>query len=452
MKRIYILFLVICFSFFILGCADTKSGGENNNEEQEGNDFQNNETESEKDLEPVTITFMSDYPEDRLNEKWIDPLKEAFPHVTIDQVVVQSVNYEGVEEMVASRIYPDMAFFHNSEGIEIFEDFEMAFDLNDLVEQKGFDLGVINPSFLDAMYGYRDGKLLALPLTGMGWVTYYNKDIFDMMGVEYPEDDMTWSEILALARDLTQERGGIQYRGLDLGGEVWPLSQWSIGHTDPETDEPLFTKEMGYTKTFEMLEELFSIPGNYSGDPGQLSGFWIPFVSEQNIAMVVSNEDTKGVHWAEDFDDDSWDMVTWPQFDDNPGYIPGAGGNYMGINKMSEHKEIVFDLITYLVSEEHQMLLAGKGLVPVIDNPDVIENFGNEFGFDDKNIDAIFSLEHAPPAPARRENAEFNLPNLDGIIGKGIERLLEGEDDVQTILREMQEEAEAEIADAKGSM
>lgn len=221
--------------------------------------------------------------------------------------------------------------------------------------------------------------------------------------------------------------------------------------TDPETDAPLFTTEEGYLQTFNMLEELFSIPGNYSGDPDQLNGFWIPFVADQNIAMVVSNEDTKGLQRTEGLDNDSWDIVTWPQFDDRPGYIPMADGNYMGISRFTEHQELIFDMITYLVSEEHQKFLAGKGYVPVVDSPSVIANFGSELGLEDKNTDAIFSLEHAPPPPPRRENAEFDLPNLDEIVGKGIERLLLREGDVQTILREMQDEAEGAIAEAKGA-
>src|SRR5699024_3311593 len=143
-------------------------------------------------------------------------------------------------------------------------------------------------------------------LRGMSWVLYYNKDIFDTMGVEYPEDDMTWSEIIALARDLTQEREGVQYRGLDIGGEGWPLEQWSLRHTDPITDEPIFTQEDGYRIVFEMLEEVFSIPGNYS-DSSQMNSFWIPFATERNIAMVASNEDTRGVYNGFDEELEAWD-------------------------------------------------------------------------------------------------------------------------------------------------
>lgn len=447
-KLLKVTILLIFLLLVTVACSsDTVDENANNNLNSENNMV--NEKNNDEPQEPVTITFMSDAAEHILESEWLEPLGEVFPHVTIEQVHVQSVNPEQVEEMVASGIYPDLAYFHNTAGIEIFDNYEMTFDLSDLIEKKGFDLSNINPSFLEEMYGYSDGKMYALPLTGMSWVTYYNKDIFDMMGVEYPRDNMTWTEMLELARELTQERDGIQYRGLDIGGEGWPLEQWSLAYADPETDEPLFTIEDGFRIVFEMLDELFSIPGNYSSTD-QMHSFWIPFATERNIAMVASNEDTRGVFNGFEERLDSWDLVTWPQFEERPGYKPYAGGSYVGINEYSEHKDVVFDLIAYLVGEEHQKLLASEGYVPVLETKEVTDSFGSNYEFADKNLDAIFSLQHAPPPPSRRSDADFELPDLGAVVGHGIERLLLQEGDVQTILREMQEEAEGAVAEAKG--
>ncbi|KRG11740.1 hypothetical protein ACA29_15285 [Lederbergia galactosidilytica] len=57
----------------------------------------------------------------------------------------------------------------------------------------------------------------ALPFQSPRNVMYYNKDIFDMVGEPYPEVGLTWPEAVELARKLTIERDGVQYRGLDIG-------------------------------------------------------------------------------------------------------------------------------------------------------------------------------------------------------------------------------------------
>src|SRR5690625_1211932 len=98
MKKNFLLLVIFCSLFFVIACGDNASEEivKDNEVSKELSKEDKNENENEEPQEPVTITFMSDYPEDRLNEEWIDPLKEEFPHVTIEQVVVQSVNREGV--------------------------------------------------------------------------------------------------------------------------------------------------------------------------------------------------------------------------------------------------------------------------------------------------------------------------------------------------------------------
>ena len=49
----------------------------------------------------------------------------------------------------------------------------------------------------DGVYG--------LPWIAQPVVLYYNKDIFDEMGVEYPNPDWTWDDFKAAAIALTNE-------------------------------------------------------------------------------------------------------------------------------------------------------------------------------------------------------------------------------------------------------
>ena len=58
-----------------------------------------------------------------------------------------------------------------------------------------------------------DGKLYELPFRSDFWVIFYNKDIFDRAGVEYPTNDMTFEEYDALARRVTDTTFGSEVYG-----------------------------------------------------------------------------------------------------------------------------------------------------------------------------------------------------------------------------------------------
>ena len=57
--------------------------------------------------------------------------------------------------------------------------------------------------FLNTLNGLRypgtSGSLYAVPYEWVTIVFYYNKDIFDEVGIEYPTDEWTWDDLLAAA-------------------------------------------------------------------------------------------------------------------------------------------------------------------------------------------------------------------------------------------------------------
>jgi multiple sugar transport system substrate-binding protein len=63
--------------------------------------------------------------------------------------------------------------------------------------------------FREALDPFRwRGQLECIPQNISSLVVYYNKDLFDIAGLEYPSDDWTWDDLLATARALTQDVDG----------------------------------------------------------------------------------------------------------------------------------------------------------------------------------------------------------------------------------------------------
>lgn len=80
---------------------------------------------------------------------------------------------------------------------------DLIMDLTDLIERDGVDMSVY-PQFSQDLYS-RDGSIYAIPKDYDGIGLFYNKAIFDEMGVDYPTDGMSWDELLEVAQKTTGE-------------------------------------------------------------------------------------------------------------------------------------------------------------------------------------------------------------------------------------------------------
>lgn len=66
-----------------------------------------------------------------------------------------------------------------------------------------------------------DGDIYGIPTKQEIYVLFYNKDIFDNAGVEYPHSQMTWEEVIELAKKVTNPSKGIYGFYFDRYGAPW---------------------------------------------------------------------------------------------------------------------------------------------------------------------------------------------------------------------------------------
>ncbi len=96
-------------------------------------------------------------------------------------------------------------------------------DLTPYIEQSNYNLNDYWPALLEsASY---DGKIYGFPRDIGLEVLYYNKTIFDEVGVSYPTDDWTWNDLLEAAQKLTliEANGRVRRYGLAMEGGKWGL-------------------------------------------------------------------------------------------------------------------------------------------------------------------------------------------------------------------------------------
>src|SRR5690606_21529535 len=111
-------------------------------------------------------------------------------------------------------------------------------------KKHNLDLNRFEPEAIEAlMAATQTNDLAGIPYTRHFYALYYNKDIFDKFGVDYPPDGMTWDQAYDLARKLTRMEDGIQYRGLNLVPVERPASQLSLPYVDMNTKKTVINSD-----------------------------------------------------------------------------------------------------------------------------------------------------------------------------------------------------------------
>src|SRR5699024_3057906 len=266
---------------------------------------------------------------------------------------------------------------------------------------------------------------------------FYNKEVFDLFGVQYPVDGMTWEDVVELVPKVTGERNGIDYVGLPTNSWSQAFQQLSVTGTDPETGEVLFVNQPEFAKYFKLIEDLITIPGNIVKDPDETE------FKTGNIAMnllTVSNIPNMSGEDSLDFD-----VVQFPSWEDNPNVMPNNLPLTLAINPHSEHKEAAFKLLEFIASEEQQINMAEAGVAPVVDDPEVVAHLAE--GGADINIEGVYSGTPAEPAEYSKYGPDM-LFYAENFLGTKTTEFLDlfrenKSVDINTFIREMEEEYEA---------
>ncbi len=141
-----------------------------------------------------------------------DAYEASHDNVTIDMVDLGSTDYMTVlaTELSGSGTEFDVVTVKDVPGYATLVQKNAIRSLDDYIKADGVDLskyaGVTDQVTVD-------GSLYELPFRNDFWVLFYNKDIFDAEGVEYPTNDMTFEEYDALARKVTKTDFGNQIYG-----------------------------------------------------------------------------------------------------------------------------------------------------------------------------------------------------------------------------------------------
>lgn len=201
MKKKLFLLLVSLITVFILAAC----GASDDNGKEGGNGGENGQDEK------IEITYfgfsaMPDY-EDELNEM-VAKFEEQNPDIKVN-VELASFNdyFTKLQTRISGRNAPDV-FELNYENFVQYASREVLEDLTPYIESDDeFDPAKLNAEAYTA-FQY-DGKQYGLVESFSNVVLFYNKDLFDKAGLDYPTADWTWQDELDAAIKLTDPANNV---------------------------------------------------------------------------------------------------------------------------------------------------------------------------------------------------------------------------------------------------
>ena len=165
----------------------------------------------------VTITFWHTMGADNkaLLEDAIARFNETYPNITVEHTSYG--DYDGVFEQIRTKLtagnqpnlafcYPDhVATYNKSESVIVLDDLINNQNVLESGEMMGFTQAQLD-DFIEGYYNegkeYGDGKMYSLPFQKSTEVLYYNKTVFDKLGLEAPK---TWDDVEAIIQVLKEK-------------------------------------------------------------------------------------------------------------------------------------------------------------------------------------------------------------------------------------------------------
>jgi multiple sugar transport system substrate-binding protein len=293
-------------------------------------------------------------------EQQIAAFKELHPNITIEpQVVPWSDYWTKLQTGVAGGSTYDV-FWMNARNLPVYASQGALVPIQPLIDDGSIDADAY-PEPLRRIYTF-DGTVYGIPRDFDTIALFYNKDLFDKAGVEYPTGDWTWDDLRAAAEKLTIKEGDT-------------ATQWGFGSTtsDQANYFNLIKQNGGEILNEDMTEALLDEPAAC-----EALAFAESFITDglsPSIAVQQANDPEAtlfpGGVIAMIFEG-SWDALTYSQANPAIAVAPlpqgktRASANHALANVIwtgSQNQCAALEWVKYLASADAERILGETGTV-----------------------------------------------------------------------------------------
>lgn len=400
-------------------------------------------TEDSYPGDPVTLTVWNQSA-GILNDEDLEtflgkPVRNKYPNISF-----QLVTGTTLDQMITSGEIPDLITTSNPYLYGLIQ-YKLADNLNEMIKQESIDMKRFEPAVTDALKLYGEhGETFGMPFAMNYGITLYNKAIFDKFGVPYPTDHMTWEQMIELSRRITRKDGADEYIGFDPGSVQTMIRPRTLPVVDAAREKAAFNTEP-IKEIFGYLQKLYGIPGVVAGN-GKYSYGYDFFQKEQRLGMLpywlaaltsrVPALNNAGV---------DWDIVSFPTFADRPQYGREVDFHLVVVTTASKNKKAAYKALRAIVGDEAQREMNRNVRLTVLNDSAMRSEFASAPQyFAGKNLNGIFSVSPAPLPMTSEYDSK-----LYSILGSAVSKMVKDRADINTVLREAEDEANKYIQEQK---
>lgn len=374
----------------------------------------------------------------------IDAFQAKYPNVTVNYTDLGSADYptmlmtqlaggSGDLDVVTVKDVPSYANLIKVRAL---------LPLNDDIKSAGIDTAAYGGLIEALTVG---DKTFALPFRSDIWVTYFNKDLFDAAGVDYPTNDMTLAQFDDKARKLASGFGANKVYGALL--HTWrsavelpcivdgkhTLIDGSYEFLKPCYDRALSLQKDGVVPSYASLQTTkthYSGPF-YNGTIAMMPmGSW--FAATQ-IKKVASGESLAK----------NWGIASFAHPEGVAAGSTAATITGLAVNANSAHKEAALDFVNFVSGPEGAAVIAKTGTLPALKTDQVLATITSTAGFpqDETSLKALRPSKAYLELPVSLKAAEIEVVlnrTHDSIMTDNIsvdDGLKQMDTDVQAILK-----------------
>lgn len=317
-----------------------------------------------------------------------DPIIKAFedenPDIKIEVVNSPNQDYETkLTTMLAGGDDIDLFFAKSNTALPGLYSKGYCKDLTPMFEEDGYDLANYG-TVIDQQLTF-DGDVYALPFRKNDWLLFYNKDLFDQAGVEYPSNDMTWEKVAEVAKEVTEKTpdGIYGYSFQPKLGFIFPMLAGTEDGFDITTSD-LSCMIKGCDWILDMQEsgamEDFAEATSMNKDQTYFyNGEWAMMWNGSWFVQNLSKQEDLGFEWG---------VAKGPYWEgtEKNNFVTSTP---LCISDSTDTPDEAYKFLKFVCGEEGASILATTNLVPGYMNDTVFESYLSNLDIDESSAEAL---------------------------------------------------------------
>jgi multiple sugar transport system substrate-binding protein len=458
-KRFRNIPLTTAFALTLVGCSGGTPTGEGALKEL-GND------------EKATIKVMF-YDNNNFFQQYGNLFMMKQPNIDVEVVSTQGIYGQGKDpekelQKLIDEEKPDVLFIQSPIQFDQLIQDNRLYALDDVIRQDKFDVENILPSVTETLKSKGGGKLYGLSPVFYSQALFYNKDLFEQHGVPLPKNQMSWEEILELAKRFptdgqdTNRTYGFTYSYASPTMRYQYMSNIgnTLGLSFIDTENLKLTMNTDAWKkvlqsTIDALKSgALQLPPEQNSDPS-IPRAYADYL-RQNMFLIGKSAMTidgyylidnleRAKETLNDTTPVNWDIVTVPVDPQNPGFSNSVSvSQIFAINGQSTNLRAAWEFIKFINSDELARIQSKS-------SRDMQSRTTYLKEKDGRSLEPFYMLKPNPETPY---NHYENIPQAffqpySQLVEQELKAVMEGSQSVDDALKHIQDRGQEALIKAK---